>query len=206
MEPRYEYVVVGLPLSVTTFATLGDLMNKAWPDATIITDPQKAGVPRDVRAAHSAMGRAQIIRIDTTRAPKRVSKAAARAVVDENARAEDACDEDAVDFLGIEDEWVRMAMPEDLSLLLGSIANRLLEGTEGAVNYVEFVVHDKETGAATVVSCARSKGQTPHALREKAEKENEVLRDLLNEAVSAVETSAISDDFWARYEKAVPSE
>lgn len=199
---RHEYISLGLPLPVDVFATLGDLINKAWPGASIITDPENAGVPQRVRSqfgwGHGSQY--QLIRIDTGRAPKRVSKKAATEVVEAN-----AAETEPLDFLGFDDEgWVKMAPPEELSLHLGAIGRRLLECYPDAINYVEWQIVDREDNHRRyVLSVARSKGQTPGALRQKAEEENARLRELLREARGYARDHGTPEDFGARVARAL---
>lgn len=178
-EPRYSYIRIGLPLPVDVFATLGNLIDKAWPGADIITDPEKAGVPREFWPGWR--GGEQLIRIDTTRKPKAVSKKAAQETAAEN-YVED--DEERLTTGGIdEDGWVKMSAPEDLQMHLGLVAHTILEGTQGALNYLEWQMSDPD-GNTTVLSVARSKGQTPHQLRMKAEAERDELREAVRELLA----------------------
>lgn len=182
-KPRYSYIRLGVPLPADVFATLLMLIGKAWPDAAIISDPERAGVPREFWPRWSSGE--QLIRVDTARRPKAVSKKAAQEAVAEHAAEEG---EYVPTTSGIGDDgWVKLSAPEELSHLLGAMCHRILEGTEGVVNYLEWEVGDAETGTRTVVSAARSKGQTPHALRQAAEQSNDQLRAALSVALAHAE-------------------
>lgn len=181
---EYDYIAIGMPIPVTVFATLGDLISKAWPGAVIITDPEAAQVPADVRRYVGYSRDVSLLRIPK-RAPKRVSKKAAEEIADANAREADG---EPVDFMGFHSEenstWVRMAPPEELGAFLSDVGIRLLDSVEGAINYVEWECVDRETHARTVLSVARSKGQTPGALRKRAEARVEDLERALHVALA----------------------
>lgn len=51
-EKKHDYIAIGLPLPVTVVGALGGLLDKAWPGATIITNPHAAGVPDQHGIAH----------------------------------------------------------------------------------------------------------------------------------------------------------
>lgn len=166
-----EYIAVGLPLPINIVATLGDLIDKAWPGAQIITNAEGAGVPIDVRNRWPV--RDFMLIAVPKRAPKRVSKKDAAAAAAANDLEPG---EEAADLTGLDDEWVTIAPPEELGAFLGAAGRHMLAAFEDATNYVEWEVIDRETGERTVLSVARSKGQTPGALRVKAEEQLAALR------------------------------
>lgn len=179
---KCDYIAIGLPMPVSIFGALGDLIDKAWPGAAIITNPEAAGVPTDVRRRIGYSRDVALLQIPR-KVAKRVTKKAAAEIVATHAPAAAAED---LDFLGMDDEWVRMAPPEELCLFIGGIGKRVLDGFEDAVNYVEWEVTDKESRQRCVLSFARSKGQTPAALRTKAEKELADARDKMRALADAL--------------------
>lgn len=113
------------------------------------------------------------------------------------------------DFIGFEGGAVVTSTPEEASLAMGNLAASMLV-VEGAVNYLEAEVRDSD-GQQYVVCAARSKGQTPHKLRLKAEAAREAaeqkvsdLLDLLSDILGAnqpqrdvLRTAAIEGDHTA---------
>lgn len=170
---------VETPLPMEVAGTLMQLIGTAWPDAMVRTDA----------------GRALTMVVDHTRRPKKVTKKATKAIVAGQAAEQDEAVAAGVgdsDFLGFNDGWVTLAPPEELSLHLGAVCARMLESAEGAVNYLEWEVRepardDGTPGARYVLSAARSKGQTPHALRTRAETELADLRARLRQEAAGLE-------------------
>jgi hypothetical protein len=169
---KFDFIALGMPMPVDVFATLGDLINKAWPGADIIVDAAAAGVPPEVMnqlgIGWGGIRGAQIIRIPTSRKGRRIAKRDAQAIVEENTRELDA-EDGRLNFEGFSESGVGFSgMPEELQLRLGDKGMAILAAHEGAINYVEWEVRATD-GTGAVLCIARSKGQTAHALRTKAE-------------------------------------
>lgn len=67
-------------------------------------------------------------------------------------------------------------MPEYLAAHYTTMARVVFAANPEAVNYLETVLPDPESSTRYVFHVARSEGQTPHALRMKAETELEQVR------------------------------
>lgn len=182
---------VETPLPMEVAGTLMQLIGTAWPDAQIRTDGGRMAFG----------GRALTMLVDHRRRPKKVTKKAAKAIVGQNA---DQADEAAAagvgdaEFLGFDDGWVSMSAPEELQLHLASVCMHLLDGNEDAVNYLEWEVRTRATDDAParsfVLSAARSKGQTPHALRTRAETELADLRAQVRDLSTRIEALPIAHE------------
>lgn len=160
------YVRFDLPLPLDMAATLMNLLGLAYPGAMI---DLRHGDPRRM-----------VIRVPDgeRRRPKRVSKRAAEA-----ARAI-ANDEDEEGLLGEMSEAgnVMIHPPERLAKAMVASLEASFEDEPLAENYLEWKLHDRSNHARTwVVIAARSEGQTPHALRMKAEQERDAALALLAE-------------------------
>lgn len=68
-----------------------------------------------------------------------------------------------------------MGLPEYMSRLLVAMARAQFDQFPDAPHYLESSVYDRDNHAQYVVICARSQGQTPHALRKQAEAERDAL-------------------------------
>lgn len=164
-EPRYEYLRIGLPLPLTVIGPLGDLIDKAWPGAAVITDPEKAGAPPQFWNAWRR-SEEMLVRIDVSKAAKRVTKKAAR----EHAEAYDDPDrdDDGLTFGGFkEDGTAQMSAPERLTEFLAPLVEAVL-ADEQIINYLSWRIVGRPdgplAGKAAFVSVARSEGQTPHEM------------------------------------------
>jgi hypothetical protein len=182
---EYDYIALGMPMPVDVFATLGDLISKAWPGADLIADPVAAGIPEKVAAAFGGgwgSPKMQLVRIPKHRG-RRVSKKEAQAIAAEN-HNELGDDETRLNFHGFETTEhgtsVGLSGAEELQHQLGALGLAILDQTEGAINYVEWTIIDKETDRRAVLCVARSKGQTAHALRTRAEDKIARARALLD--------------------------
>lgn len=171
----HDYIALALPMPVTVMATLGDLMEKAWPGASIITNPRAAGVPEKVLRTLPSSGQHMLVRIDR-RAPKPVSKRAAQQIADENARADD--DTYLTEPINSKGEFA-LSAPERLLDALAPIVEAILTNDAGP-NYLEMPVRHPDHGEA-VITVSRSQQQTPHALRAQAEARIERARALLDD-------------------------
>lgn len=141
-------VNIAAPLPLDVAGTLLSLIGAAYPSCVINTAGAK---DRWSDRPEYALQ----LRIDPTERAKRVTKKQAAELVD------DASD---VDVLGFDDGWLSTATPDELGLALGGIAHAMFTATDGAINYVEWQVHTKDKDHRYVLSVAKSKGQTPHAM------------------------------------------
>lgn len=141
---------VGTPLPVDVFVTLGNLLELAYPGTTIQATPPKARW--EDTYTEFIIDRSKRVEVS----PEQVADA-----VEES-------DGEDVEVIGFDDDGhVQFSTPDEASLALGHIAASMLDHS-GAVNYLEAEVRDAE-GNRYVVCAARSKGQTPHALKTAAE-------------------------------------
>lgn len=108
--------------------------------------------------------------------PKRVSKKAAKEAVEEP-------DEYEVGFVGWDGESLSTTVPEELAHHLARVAYAWLSAVEGAVNYIEqTVTHPEHPDKPLVFSVAWSKGQTPHEIRQRVERERDMLAQAMWDA------------------------
>ena len=133
------------PLPANIAGALMNLIGSAWPDAMIQTD-SSSRIALDMRV------------------PNESAKTLDQEFIDEIVK--DAGSDDGLEFNGLRDGWVAFAPPEELCLYLGQVCHSLLEASEGAVNFLEWVVTTGKDpdDPRYVLSAARSKGQTPSAL------------------------------------------
>lgn len=195
-DPHADWhtIRVAGPLPMGVAGALMQLIGSAWPESVI--DTSGRGDRRRPRRVH--YGQDALVMLVPPKAAKRVTKKAAKAI---RAEAEEA--EETGELFGFDGGWVKIAPPEELGLYLGSVAKAMLDAHEDAVNYVEWEVRDRESLERTVLSVARSKGQTPHALRMAAEAERDQVRALLIEAVSFLDSSAAPVDLETRIMRAL---
>lgn len=145
---------IGLPLPFDVVASLSYAFDAMYPDSKIKT------------SAHPGE---MVILIDDEHRRPRVGKKKLR---DAKVTAEAGIAD--VQVLGWEDDHLALSTPEELSLMLAAPCAHLIAAFEDAVNYVELEVeHD---GNRYTVAACRSRGQTPHALRMKAEQERDEAR------------------------------
>lgn len=184
----WAQINVELPLPLEVAGALMELIGTAWPDAMVSTERRFGDFNGD---------RALSMRVNHRRRPKKVSKRKAAAIVGQNADQADEATAAGVgdaDFLGFDDGWVSLAAPAELSLHLGSVCAHLLDANEDAVNYLEWEVRepardDGTPGARYVLSAARSKGQTPHALHTRARDELADLRAKIHKEARALDAA-----------------
>lgn len=173
-------IVIRGPLPMDVAGTLMTLIGTAYPSAVI------DGSGEHLRGWGSAE-RAFVLLIDPKERARTVSeRAAAEAKVD----AEDAPG-DALGFTAENDAAIlHTSAPEDLCRILGGYAHHIFEAMAGD-NYIEWEVRHQPEGQAYysryVLSVARSKGQTPHALRTKAQGELDQLRAAVRELADDLE-------------------
>lgn len=184
----HEYVAIGLPLPVSMVAALGDLFERAWPGTTIITDPEGAGVPAHLRYGGP---RDRMLLKVPARAPKRVSKANARAIAEEHARPEDDPDLDLASIAA--DGTMSLSAPEQLLHALAPIAEAVLTDSDAA-NYVEMPVRHPDHDGTLLITVARSTGQTPHELRQAAVRERDEAREVLRAVWACAVGAGVDDD------------
>lgn len=141
---------IKLPLPMPIAGTLMKLIGTAWPEARIGDDSYGSGmtfiIPQGAK-------------------PKRVTKAAAKAIVDDHPT--DVVLPDVVEFgpNGMNTSVSRMVADQ-----LVVAARETFTENPDALNYTETLVTDRENGARYVMIFARSPQQTPHKLRMGAER------------------------------------
>lgn len=176
-------VLVGsMPMDVA--GTMMTLVGTAWPNAVI-----------DTTGKHLPYSTASglVMLIDPKQRPRKVSKAAARAIQQEHALAPG---EQAAQFLRLKDGTLSTEAPEELMLHLGDVAHVIFEHAAGD-NYIEWEVRAQPVDAPEaryVLSVARSKGQTPHAMRARAEAELEDLRARVRTLAAAIDKGLVAGD------------
>lgn len=189
-SPAYTYLQIGLPLPLPVVSALGDMVSKAWPDAAIITDPVGAGVPAEYHSRTPQL----LIRLDTSKAPKRVTKETASAAALQAAGDPDGFAELATISA---DGAMNVRTSEEVRRHIGeSLAVAMLDA---GPNYVEWQMELPSTGERLVLVAARSPKQTPHELRMAAEARLDRIRDLIagrrsNWSVEVASINAILND------------
>jgi len=153
-DPHKDWteIRIATPLPMDVAGTLMQLIGTAYPSAVIVSTPAGGMFDREY---------ALVMKVDPAQRAKRVTKKQA-----EEAKPDDI--EHETDFLGFDNGWISASPPEELGLYLGEIAHQMFTSTDGAINYVEWEVRAGEQDRY-VLSVAKSKEQTPHALRTKAE-------------------------------------
>lgn len=157
-----QAIDISLPLPVDVVATLGNLLDAAYPGTDI-----------DLTAGSNCL---RLLLPEGHRKAKKVSKKAAADAVVEH-------DGEDVEVVGMEVTetglTLSMSPPEELALRLLPLVRATL-GMPGAVNYVEQHLAEKEPPYREyVVIACRSDKQTPHALRQAAEAKLERVLDTL---------------------------
>lgn len=144
----------GIPMDVAN--TLMEVIGLAYPNAKMGQEPGAAFV---------------LIVDDEDRAPRTKvgTRAAAKAF-----RPREVPEDDETLLLGFDGQNLRVAPPEVLTRHMAEVAALTLKAVDGASNYVEQKATHPELGDFVVIM-ARSKGQTPHELRQKAVDERDEL-------------------------------
>lgn len=146
-------VDLGLPLPIDVASTIGNLIDAAYP-GTVIDTTAGYGVMRLLLPEHRG------------RAKKVNRRAVAAAVVEPSELPLEVTGWQPTEG-GVQASF---SAPEQLVCAMLRLVKSVLDGTDGAVNYVEQEVVDREAPYNRyVVIAARSSGQTPHALRQAAE-------------------------------------
>ncbi|HEX9088891.1 MAG TPA: hypothetical protein VF867_15340 [Arthrobacter sp.] len=141
-------IKVSTPLPSNVVMTLGALIDAAWPDSQLAFNEDRF----------------------TNQVIYRINNASRRAVPDEEAAAlhvEPATD--GIDIIGLGPEGVSMLTPSQVAANLLPVIKTAFEEFPDAENYLEMPIIDPETHHRYVLTFARSKEQTPHALRMVAE-------------------------------------
>lgn len=152
------------PLPAMVASALMRMIGEAWPESVI--------------KGNSTYGLALDMKIPPGKSAKTVDDE----FLAELRKGADEAVEDLT-FLGFREGWVAFAPPEEMCLELGSIAHAIMTGYhEEIVNHLEWEVKTgNEPGDPRyVLSISRSKGQTPLAMRKKAEAEVERLEHALH--------------------------
>lgn len=188
-------VVVGsMPMDVA--GTLMTLIGSAWPSARI-----------DTTGRHLPYSTASglVMLIDPKERPRHVTKKGARAIQQQHARAEG---EESAQFGRIKDGTLSLQAPEELMLHLGDVAHIICDNLAGE-NYIEWEVRAQPVDAPEqtyVLSIARSKGQTPHALRTRAEIELNAVRVRVRALADAMARGLVEDEACASEVRALIGE
>jgi hypothetical protein len=183
-----------MPMDVA--GTMMTLIGSAWPTAVIDTTGRH--LPPYTRDG-------LVMLIDPRQRARKVSKKAAREIQQEHARGEG---EEAARFLRLKDGTLTMTAPEELMLHLGDVAHVICQGAAGD-NYIEWEVRAQPVDAPEqtyVLSIARSKGQTPHALRTRAEAELDALRARVRALADSMERGLVEDEACASEVRALIGE
>lgn len=152
-------IEVRAPLPMDMAGTIMQLIGTAYPSARI-----------DTRAGFDT---AIAMLVDPHERARRVTKKDARALRARNEAGGD--DIEGAQFQGFDGDSLLITPPSELQLFLGEIAHRIFTGYEEdagepLLNYLEWQVATP-AGDGYVLCVARSKQQTPHALRERAERD-----------------------------------
>jgi hypothetical protein len=143
-------IKVATPLKSSVLLTLGNLIDAAWPGSQLVTNDERY--------------RDQVIfRIDNA---ARVDIADAEA---EALRIEPG--EFEVDIVALGPEGVKTLTPEFIGSNFLPVIKEAFEQNPEAENYLEFTLIDKEDHQRYLLTFCKSKYQTPHELRMKAEQE-----------------------------------
>lgn len=141
---------IKLPLPMPIVGTLMKLIGTAWPEAQLGDD---------------SYGRGMTFIIPKGAKPKRVTKAATKAIVNDH-----PTDVDLPDVLEFWPNGMNTSVSRLIADQLVVAARESFTENPDALNYTETLVTDRESGARYVMIFARSPQQTPHALRMAAER------------------------------------
>ena len=154
-------VRIGLPLPMDITGTLLNIIGLTWPGTVVKTGEGPSydrhmvlGIPnsqrhKSAKAAEKYTKRKQFLNADTES-----------------------------DLTNLDPSGVSFTWPEYLAKTWVNLARECWEKFPDAKNYLESTVLDRETKQEYVFYVARSKGQTPHALRDAAEKRLQAVRDI----------------------------
>lgn len=150
-------IQIALPLPLDIVISLSQAIDAMYPGAKITTPD---GTDRPHQGSF-------VVVVDDNHRRKRVSTKKLAAT-----KAEPGTEDMKVQAL--DPQHLALSTPDELGLLLSGPCVHLLAAFEDAVNYVEVEV-ERGTERYVVAAC-RSRGQTPHALRRKAEQERDEAR------------------------------
>lgn len=179
----YERIEVRLPLPLNVAAALQSAVGTIWPDAMI----EPAGVGR------------MIFAVPYPEPPARTAEEIAENLREVAATLEeqnaDQTDTGTPRLHGIDKDGTLTLLtdPTAYTQVLGWAALSMLTAVEGAANYVEQVVHVPDDlikqghPGQVVFTAAWSKGQTPAALRQKAEADLAAARQEIERLTAQVE-------------------
>lgn len=171
-------VDIGLPLPIGVAATLGNLIDAAYPGAVI-----------DTTAGPGVM---RLLLPTAARSGKRLSRKAAAAHV-----VPSSDDDPQVLGWGPTDDGVQatFSAPQTLAATLLPLVKETLDDTDGAVNYIEQTLTDASApDRQYVVIACRSAQQTPHALRQRAEQQRDAALALADDLLRAHEHHTPGDE------------
>lgn len=143
-------IKIATPLPSNVVLTLGTLIEAAWPGAQLAVNEDRTA--------------SQIV--------FRIDNSARQAVAEEDAAAMlVTATEDDVEITGLGPDGVSVLTPTDVAANLLPAIKAAFEEFPDAENYLEIPVYDPADGARYVLTFARSKAQTPHELRVRAERD-----------------------------------
>lgn len=171
---------IGLPLPLDVVNTASGILSKAWP-GSMIDSNYSGGLFGGGSGVLSIL-----IPEKEARRPRRVTK---KDIEDARPEPTGLGPEWDGDVIGVEPEGedgivFRFGTPEALGNLLVQSCREVLAAQPEAANYLEWTMHEKDASASYVLSVARSKRQTPHELRMKAEAKVDAARVVLNDMLA----------------------
>jgi hypothetical protein len=153
---------IELPLPMDITGTLLKIIGLTWPGAVIKQEKNSRDWDR-----HLVVGIPNAQRHKTPKAAEKYVKRKEYL----NANADAA-------ITGLDPSGVSFGWPEWLARSWVAMAMDCWEKFPDAKNYLESTIHNPESREWYVFYVAKSEGQTPHALREAAEKRLQVVRDI----------------------------
>jgi hypothetical protein len=168
----FEDIRIELPLPMDIVATLINVIGLTYPGAVI---KQGAGASR--------LDNRLVIGIPKAERHKSAKKA------EKYAKRKAFLDADTEAFISeLGPGAISMGLPEYLANIMTAMARTWFEFHPDAKNYIEVKVRDRaEPFNEWVFAVARSEGQTPHALRAKAEADVAVVQEQLAAAQARID-------------------
>jgi hypothetical protein len=162
MSDDLTEIRIGLPLPMDITGTLLNVIGLTWPGAVIKGGDDMPTVPR-----HMVVGIPDKQRHKSVKAAEKYAKR--KEFLDANADA---------DITELDPSGVGFSWPQWLAAQWVAMARQCWEKFPDASNYLQSEILDKDTKQRYVFYVAKSKGQTPHQLRDAAEKRLQAVRDI----------------------------
>lgn len=166
-------VEIGLPLPMDVAGTLMEVIGIAYPNSMVRTDGRPGRMTMEI--------------LESDRGSKPIPKRKVKA-----ARQEASPDDTEVELAGFAEEEgalvMKVSTPQEATRRLAEWAVLMLDNPD-ATNYVEQEATTAE-GLRFVVIAARSKAQTPHKLRMKAEKSYAELVETMYDFAATLDAEA----------------